>query len=248
MRSSHIWAVIAERRAFGTTTEPEPSRWRLQVPADAPGQDLVAVGADLEPGTLLAGYRSGLFPMGVGEGGRDPLGWWSPDPRGVIGPGDVHVSRSLSRAMRRFEVRIDTNLEGVMAGCADLRRAGGWITPDLLRAYRRLHRLGYVHSVEIFQDEVLVGGLFGIAIGGLFAGESMFRRRTDASKAALVALVRHLEASGDMASSAPDARWLIDVQWCTEHLARMGAREVGREQYLKGLPALTAGHHRWPPL
>ncbi|MGB5953706.1 MAG: leucyl/phenylalanyl-tRNA--protein transferase [Ornithinimicrobium sp.] len=219
----------------------------LEVPAEAPpGEDLVALGADLEPGTMLAGYRAGLFPMGLGADGSDPLGWWSPDPRGVIRPGDLHVSRSLVRAMRRFEVTIDTDLGAVLAGCADSRRPGRWITPELLTAYRQLHDAGFVHSIEVWEDGQLAGGLFGVCVGGLFAGESMFRRRTDASKAALVATVRHLEAASAADVSGSLGPWMLDVQWCTEHLASMGAQAISRHSYLSALPEVVAGGHRWP--
>lgn len=239
--------MIARRADFAAPTEPAPSRWALRSPADTQdGQDLVALGADLEPGTMVAGYRAGLFPMGVGTEGRDPLGWWSPDPRGVIGPGDLHVSRSLSRSLRRFDVTIDADLGGVLAGCADPRRSGSWITDDLISAYRQLHTLGFVHSVEVWSEDTLVGGLFGVAIGGLFAGESMFMAATDASKAALVTLVRHLESVAGPDDTRPGTAWLVDVQWCTDHLARMGARTISRQSYLSRLPSLLGGAHLWP--
>lgn len=219
------------------------------MPATADSEDLIAVGADLAPGTMLSAYRRGLFPMGVGPGGSDPIGWWCPDPRGVIGPGDLHVSRSLSRALGRFEVRIDTDLEGVFDGCADVRRPGGWITAELLEAYRRLHLLGWVHSVEVWTDGALAGGLFGVAIGGLFAGESMFHRVSGASKAAMVGLVNHLEqAPAPSPTGAGSNTWLIDVQWRTEHLASLGARDIPRQAYLRALPDLVGSSHRWPPV
>ena len=149
-----------------------------------PGEDLVAVGADLEPGTILAAYRAGLFPMGLGPGGTAPLGWWSPDPRGVLLPGELHVSRSLRRSLRSFEITVDRAFDEVVAGCADPSRDGAWITPEIHAAYRALHRLGWVHSVEVWRAGELVGGLYGVAVGRLFAAESKFHRATDASKAA----------------------------------------------------------------
>lgn len=223
--------------------EPPATGWRFAPARAAPGEDLVGVGADLLPGTLLAAYRNGVFPMGVGQHGRVPIGWWSPDPRGVLPLGELVVSRSLRAACRRFEIRVDTAFEQVLAGCADHRRPGRWITAKVAAAYTELHRLGWAHSVETWlPDGRLAGGLYGVAIGGLFAGESMFhassREARDASKVALVALVALLREDGD-----PDR--LLDVQWSTPHLAGLGAREVPRAAYLEmldralrlGLPA-----------
>lgn len=188
---------------------------------------MVGVGADLEPGTLLHAYRHGAFPMPLGA--RGPMGWWSPDPRGILPLDRLVVSRSLRRSCARYEVRIDSSFADVIDACADPGRAGGWITPSIRAAYVRLHELGWVHSVEAWDDEGLAGGLYGVAIGGLFAGESMFHRRTDASKVALVALVDHLraECSGR----------LLDVQWPTEHLASLGVVAVPRVRYLELLAA-----------
>jgi leucyl/phenylalanyl-tRNA--protein transferase len=206
----------------------------------------VAVGADLEPSTLLAAYRRGLFPMGVGAGPTSPMGWWSPERRGVLRPGDLHVSRSLGRAVRRFDVRLDTVFDDVVSGCADDRRPGGWITPSIARAYHRLHEMGWAHSVEVFDEEGLAGGLYGVSVGALFAGESMFHRRRDASKVALAALVQYLEAVSSPTLEGPHPRWLIDVQWSTPHLARLGVTEVSRDDYLALLPDLVSAPHRWP--
>jgi leucyl/phenylalanyl-tRNA--protein transferase len=210
--------------------EPAPSSWDLDVDPE-PGEDLVGVGADLEPGTVLAAYRRGLFPMGVGSGGRAPLGWWSPDPRGVLVLDDLRLSRSLRRALPRFELRIDTAFADVVRGCADPHRDGAWITPAVAVAYQRLHDLGWAHSVETWQDGELVGGLYGLAIGGLFAGESMFHRTRDASKVALAGLVGLMREAGH-----PDLR-LLDVQWRTDHLATLGVSEVSRAEYLRRLEA-----------
>lgn len=214
--------------------EPPPTPWQLDAHVTEPGEDLVGVGADLEPGTLLAAYRLGLFPMGVGKDGRPPVGWWSPDPRGVLPLDGLKVSRSLRRSLGRFEVRVDTAFAEVIEACADPSRDGRWITPEVRNAYGRLHELGWAHSVECWLDGRLVGGLYGVAIGGLFAGESMFHHETDASKAALVYLVRVLEGAGNA------DRRLLDVQWRTEHLARLGVLEVPRDAYLARLrEALT---------
>ena len=205
--------------------DPGPSSYAFHLGSAEPGEDLIGVGADLHPATLLTAYRSGAFPMGLGRGGRNPLGWWSPDPRGIIRPADLHVSRSLRRSMRRFRVTADSAFEQVMLGCADPVRTGRWLTPAILRAYGHLHRLGWAHSIEVWEEERLVGGLYGLAIGGLFAGESMFHRVTDASKAALASLAEILVTEGD-------SRRLIDVQWVTPHLATLGAVEVPRATYL----------------
>ena len=202
--------------------EPPASVWELPDPATAGDGDLVAVGADLEPGTILAAYRAGLFPMPV-EG---VLGWWSPDPRAVLPLDGLRVSRSLRRSCRGFEIRIDTACADVIAACADPARPHGWISDGIRRAYTGLHRLGWVHSVEAWADDELVGGLYGVAVGGLFAGESMFHHKTDASKVALVALVERLRQRGYA---------LFDVQMTTPHLLRMGAVEIPRAEYLERL-------------
>ena len=238
--------------------EPPPSRWQMRLRHAEPGQDLVGVGADLEPGTVLAAYRAGLFPMGVGPGGGDPLGWWSPDPRGVLLPGHLRVSRSLRRSCRRFEVRVDTAFADVVAGCADPARDGGWISPAIAEAYLLLHQLGWAHSIETWRGGELVGGLYGLAVGGLFAGESMFHRETDASKAALVALADLVFAGGQRAEPGQpaDADRLIDVQWATDHLASLGVVEIPRSDYLRRLrralrlppPSSLALAAREPPL
>ena len=215
-------------------TIPPPSRFVFDATGADDGEDLVGVGADLAPGTVLEAYARGLFPMGLGHGGSPPLGWWSPDPRGILRPGDFHVSRSLRRSLRHFEVCVDTDFSGVVAGCANPSRSGRWITAEIVAAYTELHRLGWAHSIEVLQDDRLVGGLYGMAIGGLFAGESMFHRATDASKAAIAGLVDLLSADGD-------PRRVIDVQWRTPHLATLGVTEVPRSEYLRLLSAaLTA--------
>src|SRR3954469_22117655 len=158
--------------------------------------------------------------MGTGRGGRPPVGWRSPHPRGVLPLDGLRVSRSLRKAVPRFEVRVDTAFGEVVRACADPSREGRWITADVERAYARLHALGWAHSVECWRDGELVGGLYGVAVGGLFAGESMFHRATDASKVALVTLVDLLR-QGNQAS-----RRLLDVQWSTAHLAGRGVGGV----------------------
>jgi len=203
--------------------EPPPTPWVFPPLEQADESGVIGVGADLEPGTVLHAYRNGVFPMHVR---RNKLGWWSPDPRGVFLPGGLIVSRSLRKAMNRFEIRIDTAFRDVMLSCADPRRPHAWINRDIVRAYTQLHTMGWAHSVETWRDGRLVGGLYGVAIGGLFAGESMFHRETDASKVALVALISRLD-------DHPDT--LVDCQWLTPHLASLGAVALPREQYLERL-------------
>lgn len=207
--------------------EPPPTPWQLPDPRTAPaGEDLVAVGADLAPGTLLQAYRLGLFPMEVAAGG--PLGWWSPDPRAVLPLDGLRISRSLRRSCRRLRTTIDAAFDTVVAACADTRRPQGWITPEIAQAYSRLHRLGWAHSVEVWTPSgEFAGGLYGVQIGGLFAGESMVHRVTDASKVALVTLVAALD------DGVPGR--LLDVQWRTDHLASLGAVDLPRREYLDRL-------------
>ncbi|ANS78228.1 Leucyl/phenylalanyl-tRNA--protein transferase [Serinicoccus hydrothermalis] len=205
--------------------EPPPSVWDLTTAGAAPGEDLVGIGADLEPGTILAAYRAGLFPMGLGEGGADPLGWWSPDPRGVLLPGDLHLSRSAQRSRRSWTTTVDRAFDDVIEGCADPTRDGGWITAQIAQAYCRLHDLGWAHSVEVWDGDDLVGGVYGLALGRVFAGESMFHRAPDASKAALAGLVDVLSEDG--------APWVLDTQWQTPHLRSLGVRTLDRPGYLR---------------
>jgi leucyl/phenylalanyl-tRNA--protein transferase len=162
---------------------------------------------------------------------RDPMAWWSPVSRGVLPLDRLVVSRSLRRSMRDYEIRVDTAFEEVLAECADPRRPGGWIDDRIRAAYHRLHELGWVHSVEAWRDGRLEGGLYGVAIGGLFAGESMFHRARDASKVALVGLV-------ELLSDEHREHRLIDVQWVTPHLQSLGVIEVSRPEYLSRLPSL----------
>ena len=210
--------------------EPPPCLWDLPDPRLAePGEEVVAVGADLDVSTVLAAYRRGLFPMHLPTG---DLGWWSPDPRGVLPLDALRISRSLAKSMRRFTFTIDAAFEPVMRGCADPRRDSGWITDEFVAAYTRLHELGWAHSVEVWRGGRLVGGLYGVEVGGLFAGESMFHRETDASKAALVVLVERLRGCG--------GDRLLDVQWRTDHLAGLGVVDVPRGEYLDRLERALA--------
>jgi leucyl/phenylalanyl-tRNA---protein transferase len=211
--------------------------------AEAVGAGEIAViGGDLEPGTILAAYRSGLFPMPLGGAGlrrRSTIGWWSPSRRGILPLDGLRVSRSLRKARAHFDVRIDTAFNDVIEACADRTRPGAWIDGDIRRAYQALHRLGWAHSVEAWDEEGLAGGLYGLAIGGLFAGESMFHHRTDASKVALMGLVDHLQAAGTR---------LLDVQWATDHLRSLGVIEVPRTRYHELLAEAMAEVPTAPPV
>lgn len=190
---------------------------------------MVAVGADLAPGTILQAYRKGMFPMHLEDG---HLGWWCPIARAVIPLKGLRVTRSLRQSTRRYRVSLDQDFAGVVAGCAGAERPEGWITPEIAEAYTELHRLGWAHSIEVWdRDQELVGGLYGVSLGGLFAGESMFHTARDASKVALVQLVVHMSRGGG---------GLIDVQWQTPHLESLGAVVIGKTAYLERLPGLLA--------
>jgi leucyl/phenylalanyl-tRNA---protein transferase len=220
-----------------TPVEPPGSTWRFPAPDTADEDGVVAVGGDLAPGTLLAAYRSGLFPMPIRASRRDTIGWWSPDPRGVIPLDGVTVSRSLRRSLRRYTTTVDRAFDSVVAACGDPSRPGGWITSDIASAYGTLHDLGWAHSVECWSEEgELVGGLYGVVVGGLFAGESMFSTATDASKVALVHLVERLREGGAV---------LLDVQWPTDHLTSLGAVAVPRAEYLRRLQRAIARPDAW---
>jgi leucyl/phenylalanyl-tRNA---protein transferase len=187
---------------------------------------LVAVGGAVTPESLLRAYRAGVFPWS-----SDPMvTWWSPDPRAVFDVEKYHPSRSLCKRLRRagWTFVLDQDFEGVMRKCAEPTpgRLATWITGDFVAAYTELHRRGAAHSVEVYEKGELVGGLYGVSIGGFFGGESMFHRRTDASKAAVAHLVQHLRARGFV---------LLDAQVPTPHLARLGAVEISRDEYLARL-------------
>ncbi len=205
---------------------PPISQWQFPPPDTADENGLVGVGADLEPGTVLAAYRTGIFPMPFDNGPM--VGWWSPDPRGVFPLDALRVSRSLRQSVGRYDITIDTSFDQVVTECANPERDGAWITSAIRSAYGELHRLGWAHSIETRDRATgeLVGGLYGIHIRGLFAGESMFHHTRDASKVALVGLVNHLRSIGVI---------LLDVQWLTPHLASLGAVEIPRSDYLSQL-------------
>ena len=217
---------------------PDTCRWRFPDPSTADADGLVGVGADLEPETLLYAYRQGIFPWphpGM------PLPWFSPDPRGVIWLDSLRTSRSLRQRLRHsgWETTVDRAFETVVAACAErYRPEGTWIVPEMRVAYLRLHRLGHAHSLEVWRDEELVGGLYGVSVGGVFTGESMFHHATDASKVALVDLVDRLAEAGGR---------LVDVQLVTQHLSSLGARPLPRQEYLDLLREVRDAPVRLPP-
>ncbi len=192
---------------------------------------LLAIGGDLSPTRLLAAYHSGIFPWNEPH---QPLLWWSPDPRGVIVPEELHIGRSLQKCLRRtpFEIYINRAFDDVIAACAAPRRtaSGTWISAPMIDAYRRLHRLGHAHSIEIWQDDQLQAGLYGLSLGRLFCGESMFSRIDNGAKLAMVALCRHFAGHGGA---------LIDCQMQNDFLATLGVQEWPRQRFLTTLATLT---------
>jgi len=197
---------------------------------------LLAAGADLSPYRILKAYRQGIFPW-FSEG--QPILWWCPDPRTVLLPTELKISRSLSKTLRRgdYEVRLDSNFAAVIGNCAAVYRpdqGGTWISPEMRQAYTSLHQLGFAHSVETWMQGELVGGLYGLAIGRMFYGESMFHLRRDASKIAFAHLVRFLAGQGFT---------MIDCQMPTAHLASLGARAIPRPDFLERVAALSAAEH-----
>ena len=212
---------------WSTTPPPVgPSRWAFPPVSHWPDHDLIAAGGDLEPSTVIGAYRRGIFPMIV-ESPEPVLAWWSPNPRGILPLDNLRVTRSLRQSAKRYDVRVDTCFADVIRACANPSRASGWITEDFIRAYTQLHELGWVHSIEVFDRAgMLAGGLYGVRVGGLFAGESMFHVQRDASKVALVALVQLVRETG---------LTLLDVQWNSTHLASLGVVDICREEYLARL-------------
>ena len=203
-----------------------PSRWAFPPVSLWPDQDLIVAGGDLEPTTVIGAYRRGIFPMVV-ETPEPVLAWWSPNPRGILPLDNLHVTRSMRQSAKRYDVRVDTCFADVIRACANPTRERGWITGEFITAYVRLHELGWAHSVEAFDRAgVLAGGLYGVRIGGLFAGESMFHLQRDASKVALMALVELMRETG---------LTLLDVQWSSAHLQSLGVVEICRQEYLARL-------------
>lgn len=223
----------------------ENTRYTFPPASKASEHGIVGVGGNLSPGMLLSAYSQGVFPW-YSDG--EPLLWWNPDPRFVLFPEELHVSRSLAKRMSReaFSYTFDTRFHEVIDECSRIPRPGQegtWITTEMIDGYCELHRLGYAHSLEVSQGSNLVGSLYGISLGSVFFGESMFARESDASKSALVVLVRTLK---------PKGLTLVDCQVHTQHLASMGARDIPRDNYLSLLQTSLEnpswkGFWRFPP-
>lgn len=207
--------------------------WEFPPSENWPDSDLVGSGADLEPSTLIHGYRRGVFAMPAEPDSRSPdLAWWSPLTRAVLPLNGLIITRSMRRSSKRYNIRVDTSFEAVMRSCAAPHRPGAWINQEFIDAYVRLHELGWAHSVEAFNEfDQLVGGLYGVRIGNFFAGESMFHLARDASKVALMTLVDMMNDSSML---------LLDVQWQTPHLESLGAVEIDRHDYLARLSLAVA--------
>jgi leucyl/phenylalanyl-tRNA---protein transferase len=208
-----------------------PPSYRFPAADSADEFGLVCIGGDLSPDFLLDAYGHGIFPWPTIDGIHQPQ-WWSPDPRAIFELDGFHVSRRLLQTLKspRFTVTADRDFYGVITACATVgdRRKRTWITPEMIAAYEELHRLGHAHSVEVWHEEKLAGGVYGVAIGGVFAGESMFHRVRDASKVALYHLIQHLVRRGYQ---------LFDIQQLTDHTESLGAIEIPRHEYLERLAA-----------
>lgn len=217
----------------------EVSRWEFPPSNKWPASDLVGRGADLTPSTMIHSYSRGIFPMPAEPDDWDSeIAWWSPLSRAVLPLDGLAVTKSMRRSATRYKVRVDTSFEQVMHGCAAPHRPGAWITQQFVDAYVDLHELGWAHSIETFdENNLLVGGLYGVRIGNFFAGESMYHLSRDASKVALMTLVEMMNESKMM---------LLDVQWQTPHLQSLGAVEIDRAEYLNRLTAALAPPQRVP--
>jgi leucyl/phenylalanyl-tRNA---protein transferase len=201
------------------------SVWDFPSPEQMPKDDLVSLGADLKPETLIDSYKNGIFPMHI----QIEIGWWSPQQRGILPLNKINISSSLKKSMKKYFVTFDQDFDSVIDGCGDDKRPKRWINKDIKTAYKKLFELGYVHSVEVWnKKDELVGGLYGVEVNGLFAGESMFHTQTDASKTALVYLVEKLSQAG--------GERIFDVQWQTPHLKSMGVVKISRSKYISLLP------------
>lgn len=221
------------RRGLGFPWLEADDRFEFPDPRGASPEGIVCSGGNLSPGMLLSAYSQGLFPWFNDD---DPILWWSPDPRFALLPEELHVSATMKKLLkkRRFELRVDSAFEAVIRACARTPRRGQrgtWITDDMVDGYLRLHELGYAHSAEAWLDGELAGGLYGVALGSAFFGESMFSLAPDASKTAFIPFVRALAARGCS---------LIDSQVRTDHVASLGGREMAREEYLDRLRAALA--------
>jgi leucyl/phenylalanyl-tRNA--protein transferase len=221
--------VPVDATSRSAASDPERSASQFFPPPTATTEDgLLCVGGRLSPEWLLDAYRHGIFPWPMWA--DDPIAWWSPDPRAIIELDGLHISRRLQRTIRsgKFQVTCDQDFRGVIQSCATAgdRRGNTWLLPNMIAAYCRMHQLGHAHSVEVWYEGALVGGTYGIAIGGLFAAESMFHHVTDASKVALAALVSHLRARSFE---------LLDIQQWTPNTGRLGAIEISRTEFLQRL-------------
>ena len=207
----------------------DASVWDFPTPEQMPKDDLVTLGADLKPETLIDSYKHGIFPMHLQIENKREIGWWSPQQRGILPLNKINISSSLKKSMKKYFVTFDQDFDAVIEGCGDDKRPKGWINKDIKTAYKKLFELGYVHSVEVWnKKDELVGGLYGVEVNGLFAGESMFHKQTDASKTAMVYLVNQLKESG--------GERIFDVQWQTPHLKSMGVIKISRAKYISLLP------------
>ncbi len=207
----------------------DASVWDFPAPEQMPKDDLVTLGADLKPETLIDSYKHGIFPMHIQIENKREIGWWSPQQRGILPLNKINVSSSLKKSMKKYFVTFDQDFDAVIEGCGDDKRPKGWINKDIKTAYKKLFELGYVHSVEVWnKNDELVGGLYGVEVNGLFAGESMFHKQTDASKTAMVYLVNQLKEAG--------GERIFDVQWQTPHLKSMGVIKISRAKYISLLP------------
>ena len=207
----------------------EASVWDFPTLEQMPQDDLVILGADLKPETVIDSYQHGIFPMHIEVANKRQIGWWSPQQRGILPLNKINISKSLQKSMKKFHVSFDQAFDQVIDGCGDDKRPQGWINKEIKIAYKKLFELGYVHSVEVWnKKDELVGGLYGVEVQGLFAGESMFHKETDASKTAMVYLVNKLKDAG--------GKRLFDVQWQTPHLKSMGVIKIPRKKYLSLLP------------
>lgn len=207
----------------------DASVWDFPSPEQMPKDDLVTLGADLKPETLIDSYKHGIFPMHIQIENKREIGWWSPQQRGILPLNKINISSSLKKSMKKYFVTFDQDFDAVIEGCGDDKRPKGWINKDIKTAYKKLFDLGYVHSVEVWnKKDELVGGLYGVEVNGLFAGESMFHKQTDASKTAMVYLVNLLKEAG--------GERIFDVQWQTPHLKSMGVIKISRAKYISLLP------------
>ena len=207
----------------------DASVWDFPTPEQMPKDDLVTLGADLKPETLIDSYKHGIFPMHLQIENKREIGWWSPQQRGILPLNKINISSSLKKSMKKYFVTFDQDFDTVIEGCGDDKRPKGWINKDIKTAYKKLFELGYVHSVEVWnKKDELVGGLYGVEVNGLFAGESMFHKQTDASKTAMVYLVNQLKEAG--------GERIFDVQWQTPHLKSMGVIKISRAKYISLLP------------